>query len=86
MLPAFALVLALAGDPLSPTLAVDLDGDGTPETVTAAASRGDVRLEVRDAGGKKLGNAKAPAPVGDVVQVALTSGVLGSPGVVLLIH
>ena len=32
--------------------------------MTAAASRGDVRLEVRDAGGKKLGNAKAPAPGG----------------------
>jgi hypothetical protein len=83
LLPAFALVLALAGDPLSPTLAVDLDGDGTPETVTAAASRGDVRLEVRDAGGKKLGSAKAPAPAGDVVQVALTSGILGSPGALI---
>ncbi|HVQ54078.1 MAG TPA: hypothetical protein VMT25_02820 [Thermoanaerobaculia bacterium] len=83
MLPAFALVLALAGDPLSPKLAVDLDGDGTPETVTAAASRGDVRLEVRDAGGKKLGNAKAPAPAGDVVHVALSPGVLGSPGALI---
>jgi len=83
LLPALALVLALAGDPLSPTLAVDLDGDGTPETVTAAASRGDVRLEVRDAGGKKLGNAKAPAPAGDVVHVTLSSGDLGSPGALL---
>jgi hypothetical protein len=83
LLPAFALVLALAGDPLAPTLAVDLDGDGTPETVTAAASRGDVRLEVRDAGGKKLGNAKAPAPAGDVVHVALSPGVLGSPGALI---
>jgi hypothetical protein len=83
LLPAFALVLALAGDPLSPTLAVDLDGDGTTETVTAAASRGDVRLEVRDAGGKKLGNAKAPAPAGDVVHVALSAGALGSPGALI---
>ncbi len=65
-------------------LAVDLDGDGTEETVTAAPGRrdGDVRLEVRDSKGKKVANAKAPAPTpgGDVVQVVLTAGALGSPG------
>jgi hypothetical protein len=83
LLAGLALVLALAADPLSPALSVDLDGDGAPETVTAAAARGDVRLEVRDAGGKKLGNAKAPAPAGDVVQVELSAGVLGSSGALL---
>jgi hypothetical protein len=80
LLLGLALILALAADPLSPTLAVDLDGDGTEETVTAAPARGAVRLEVRDSGGKKVAKAKAPAPAGDVVQVELTAGSLGSPG------
>ena len=83
MLQGLTLILALATDPLSPTLAVDLDGDGTEETVTAAPARGAVRLEVRDSGGKKVAKAKAPAPAADVVQVELTAGPLGSPGSLL---
>ena len=83
MLAGFALVLALAANPLSPTLDVDLDGDGKPETVTASAGRGDVRVDVRNAAGKKLGDAKAPSPAGDVVHVQLSAGVLGSTGALL---
>ncbi len=83
MFAGLALVLALAADPLSPTLAVDLDGDGKPETVTTAPGRGDVRLEIRDADGRKLGAAQAPAPAADVVHVELSAGVLGSTGALL---
>lgn len=85
MLPGLALVLALAADPLSPTLAVDLDGDGREETVTAAPQHGDVRLEVLDSGGKRLARAKAPAPAADVVHVDLSAGVLGSTGALLAV-
>ena len=80
MLSGVVLVLALASDPLSPTLAVDLDGDGSVETVTAAPARAAVRLEVRNAGGQKLATASAPAPSADVVHVRLSAGVLGSTG------
>ena len=48
--------------------------------MTAASARGFVRLEVRDAAGRKLADAKAPSPAGDVVPLALTSGALGSAG------
>ena len=78
MLAGLALVTALAlADPgaMSPTLTADLDGDGQPETVTAAASRGAVRLEIRNAAGKKAADAKAPAPDADVVLVTMTSAV-----------
>ena len=80
MFPGLALIFVLATGPLSPTLAVDLDGNGTEETVTAAPARGAVRLEIRDSGGRKVAKAKAPAPAADVVQVELTAGSLGSRG------
>jgi hypothetical protein len=67
-------------EPLAPTLSVDLDGDGRDEVVSASGRRGDVSLEVRDAGGARLAEAKAPAPPGDVVRLDLTSGSLGSAG------
>ena len=65
---------------VSASITADLDGDGASETVTATPSRGAVRLEIRDASGRSLANAKAPAPAGDVVPVTLTSGPLGSAG------
>ena len=65
---------------VSPSITADLDGDGASEIVTAVPSRGAVRLEVRDASGRRLADAKAPAPAGDVVPVTLTSGPLGSAG------
>lgn len=79
---ALATALALAADlsGIAPSLTADLDGDGRSETVRAAPAKGAVRLEVRDADGKKRADAKAPAPRGDVVPVTLTSGPLGSAG------
>ncbi len=65
---------------LAPSVTADLDGSGMTETVTVTASRGDVRLEIRDAGGKNLASAKAPAPGAAVVRVALTSAPIGSAG------
>ncbi len=67
----------------APSLSSDLDGDGTSETVTAVPVRGSVRLQVRDAGGRRLADAKAPAPSGDVVPVVLTAAPIGSAGALL---
>ena len=69
-----AALLPTGPSAVAPSLAADLDGDGKTESVTAAPGRGVVRLEVRDADGRKLADAKAPAPAGDVVPVALTVG------------
>lgn len=87
MLAGAVLLLHLAADPvaLAPSLAADLDGDGREETVTAAPARGAVRLEVRDAGGRRLADAKAPAPEADVVHAALSSGSLGSAGALVAV-
>jgi hypothetical protein len=88
-----AAVLALAAElvaadaaqlsGIAPSLTADLDGDSVPETVTAQPSRGTVRLEVRASAGRKLADAKAPAPAGEVVPVTLTSGPIGSAGVLI---
>ena len=42
-----------------------------------------MRLEVRDASGKRLAKAQAPAPAADAVHVELSAGVLGSTGALL---
>lgn len=68
---------------VAPSLATDLDGDGKTETVTAAPARGGIRIQVRDADGRKLADAKAPAPAGEVVTLALTSGPLGGAGAIV---
>ena len=68
---------------VSANFAADLDGDGATETVIAVPSRGTVRLEVRDAAGRHLADAKAPSPPGEVVPVTLTSGPLGSAGALI---
>ena len=81
-----ALVLSLGlvePESMVPTLAADLDGDGESETVVASAARGAVRLEVRNAGGRKTAAETAPAPSAEVVHVRLTSASLGSPGSLL---
>ena len=85
-LPALILFLRFAAPETvaSPTsVTADLDGDGVAETVTAAPTRGGIRLEVRDARGRKIADAKAPAPSGDVVPFELTSARLGSSGSLL---
>ena len=48
--------------------------------MTAESAPGFVRLQVRDASGRKLADAKAASPAGDVVPLSLTSGPLGSAG------
>lgn len=85
MLAGLLLLLRLATDPLAPSLAADLDGDGREETVTAAPRRGSVRLEVRDPTGHKLADAGAPAPMADVVRVELSAGSLGSSGALVAV-
>lgn len=85
-LPALILFLRFAAPETvaSPTsVTADLDGDGAAETVTAAPARGGIRLEIRDARGRKTADAKAPAPSGDVVPFELTSAPLGSSGSLL---
>jgi hypothetical protein len=62
---------------------VDLDGDGTPETIQAEKIRGQVRVVVRNARGKRVARASAPAPPGGEVAVDLAAGSLGSAGAVL---
>src|SRR4029453_8913319 len=83
---AFALALR-AAEPsvLSPSLTVDLDGDGTTETARATAARGSVQLEILDDGGRRLAEAKAPAPPGTIVPITLTSAPLGSPGALIVL-
>lgn len=81
------LFLRLSGNPLAPSLAADFDGDGRDETITAAAARGAVGLEVRSADGRVLAEAKAPAPSppadAKAVHVELAAGPLGSVGTLL---
>jgi hypothetical protein len=79
------LLLRLPADPLAPSLTADFDGEGHEETVTAARRRGGVRLEVRDASGKKRADANAPAPSADVIHVELSAGSLGSAGALLAV-
>lgn len=86
LLNSFALLLTLAAaEPgaVAPSLSADLDGDGVSETVTALPSPGSVRLQVRDANGRRLAEAKAPAPSADVVPVTLTAAPIGSAGALL---
>ena len=92
MLVGFPAILAIAlalraAEPsaLSPSLTADLDGDGTKETARATAARGSVRLEILDAAGRRLADAKAPAPPGAVVPITLTSAPLGSPGALVVL-
>jgi len=71
--------------PASEPLSVDLDGDGSAETVTAAPARRGARVEVRSSAGKKIATVDAPAPrSGDSPPViALSSGSLGKAGSLL---
>ena len=62
---------------------MDLDGDGREETVSATSERGAVRLAVRGPNGAVFASGKAPAPSGDIVQVELSAGSLGSAGALL---
>ena len=82
--PAILLSLHLAAPSAAPpTVSADLDGDGAAETVSASASRGGIRVEVRDASGKKISDTRAPGPAGDVVPFSLTTAPIGSAGALL---
>jgi len=79
------LALHLAATPSAalPSVSADLDGDGATETATASAARGGIRVEVRDARGRRIADAVAPAPPGDVVPFTLTTAPIGSSGALL---
>jgi hypothetical protein len=79
-----ALSVAASTAAASPTLSVDLDGDGSAETVTAVPARRGVRIEVRSGAGKKLATVDAPSPRSDGSPViSLSSGSLGKSGSLL---
>lgn len=67
----------------APSVTADLDGDGETETVTASPSRGAIRVEVRDARARRVSDARAPSPAGDVVPFSLTTAPIGSAGALL---
>ncbi len=82
---ALSIALAAGADPAAfpPSLTVDLDGDGKAETVSAVPGHGAVRIEVREAAGRKTAETKAPDADADVVRVTLMSAALGSVGSLL---
>jgi hypothetical protein len=84
LLPAI-LGLAAAASATPVSLSADFDGDGRVETATARPRGKAIRLEIADAGGKRLASADAAAPAGALDSVTLTGGPLGSPGVLLAV-
>ncbi len=80
--PLLLSVLLQAASP-PPPLAVDLDGDGVPETVSATLHGKKVRIEVSDIAGHRRARAEAAAPQASAAQIALTAGSLGSAGALL---
>ncbi|MDQ2969771.1 MAG: hypothetical protein M3R34_01400 [Acidobacteriota bacterium] len=73
---------ATARNPAS--LSVDLDGDGTAESVTAALRGKKVRVEVRSGTSRKvLAEASPPVPADGAGEVSLSAGSLGSAGALL---
>jgi hypothetical protein len=80
MLLSLVAAVLLAAESPSATLAADLDGGGTPETVTAAKRGKRVRLEVLDARGQRLARAEAPSPGSGLSRITLDTGSLGSAG------
>ena len=85
ILPILALALAAEPSAIAPSVSADLDGDGRVETVRASASRGSVKLEVTDPAGRRLSDAKAPAPPGAVVPLTLTTAPVGSAGALVVL-
>jgi hypothetical protein len=83
LLTGFLLIFRLAAAEPSgvpPSLTADLDGDGSAETLAVLPARGEVRIQVRDANGRTLAEARGPAPTGAVVPITLTSAPIGSAG------
>ncbi|HTO77563.1 MAG TPA: hypothetical protein VMQ61_15930 [Thermoanaerobaculia bacterium] len=62
----------------------DFSGEGRHETITAVTHGDGVRLEARDAAGKRVGTAaNVPVPGGGRPAVAMISGSIGSAGALL---
>ncbi len=81
MILPLVIVFLAAATPSPQSLSVDLDGDGTLETVGAAVHGKAVRLEVRSGSSRKvIARADAPLPKSGVTAVALSEGPLGSAG------
>jgi hypothetical protein len=76
-----AAALALADVPASVT--ADFSGAGASETITAQPKGKTVRLEARDASGKRLAKADAPAPAGRNPSITFQTGSIGSVGTLL---
>lgn len=84
MILPLTFVLLAAAAPPPQSLALDLDGDGTVETVTAAVHGKSVRLEVRSGSSRKvIARGDAPLPKAGATAVVLSEGTLGSAGALL---
>lgn len=84
LIAAVAATAAAASAPSRPTLSVDLDGDGSIESVTAKLARRGVDVDVRSAAGKKIATVMAPAPRSRAAEsISLASGSAGSAGALL---
>ena len=78
----FAARAAASSPPASIT--DDFSGEGRRETITASVHGDRVRLEARDASGKRVGTAKdVPVPGGGDPAVAMSAGSIGSAGALL---
>src|ERR1700737_3828813 len=80
MITPLLLSVLLQAASAPPSLAVDLDGDGVPETVSATLHGKKVRTEASDAAGQRRAHAEAAVPESGVAQIALTTGSLGRGG------
>jgi hypothetical protein len=83
MITPLLLSVLLQAASAPPSLTVDLDGDGAPETVSATLHGKKVRIEISDTAGQRRARAEAAAPESGAVQIALTTGSLGSAGALL---
>lgn len=79
------LWLQASGAAPPPGVSTDLDGDGSPETAQAIVRGKKIRLEVRDARGKKSAAETVPSPGSRNTSVAIESGSLGSAGALLAV-
>jgi hypothetical protein len=73
--------IARADSPASVT--ADFSGAGASETIAAQPKGKTVRLEARDASGKRLAKGEAPAPAGRNPSITFQTGSIGSVGTLL---
>lgn len=81
--PAFSEAARPASPPAAP-LTVDLDGDATPESVTAVSRGKKVQLEIRAGSARKvIAETSVPVPGNEADEVLLSAGSLASAGALL---